>query len=93
LISNWNNKCQKFYYSQNLRAKAWDLFEFCQDKNVDMIWIVKDFLITDKSDFYKTFIVSEFTKNNEIVALFADEAHLSWQHNFKHIKKFLDIIY
>ena len=79
LEDNWVNECYKFFSRKYLRAKAWTKDAFMEDQRLDTIWIVRDSLFTEHTDFWKTVSSPQFVTASEIVASFANEAHTAWR--------------
>ena len=79
LEDNWVNECSKFFSHKHIRARPWSKELFLQDRRSDTIWIVRDSLFAEHTDFWKTVSSPQFVKESQIVASFADEAHTAWR--------------
>jgi len=75
LLHNWLEEAEKFFEPSRLKARAWTLKAWKEDRDIRTVWIVKVSFLQPNTDFYRLVMSENFKTRVQILSTFSDEAH------------------
>ena len=73
------NEAQKFFDPSDLTCKPWTYQSWCDDTSISTVWIIRESLLSNQTDFVNLISDPMFRFHTDILCTFVDEAHIAWR--------------